>query len=429
MTSICHSQIQFAGCTIRPILEALAAQMDAPMVLLMPVPIPERSGDVELVTYVLWLHTCLYSYWLTAMAYSVHVPKPGALATNTWYSHDAAGYQASEKSMLEWGRTQFSEYQSKYRKRETLTKWTFFTATEERARRNLAANSGASSGTVANGTVATTDPIQLSSSHTNTNSSSFNTPLDNDFLPLDRGPLQFDDDLPATGEPLLPDRPDVDVMPLFTTTSSSSSPNPIVSVVQPSTEPQLTSIVPTTVSPPLPVPGTPLGRSLDGLAGDHTGEGFDPARQPPPSATTPSSRRQGLLASSLSDAFATPPRGDNIRLPPAFPTLDRSSTRNAPPMAATNLFQTPSGTTIPRELHSPPKTPNLGFINLPEHIQSLHDYFLTNPETNKPRAWHAQWIIAIREYISFEKRSGFPVRTFRSHTSNIRIRTNCSNLD
>lgn len=48
-----NSQIQYAGCTIRPILEALAAQMDAPMILLMPVPIPERSGDVEIVTYVL----------------------------------------------------------------------------------------------------------------------------------------------------------------------------------------------------------------------------------------------------------------------------------------------------------------------------------------------------------------------------------------
>lgn len=53
---------------------------------------------------------CGFTCLLTMLNLSVHVPKPGALVTDTWFAYDAEKYNESELSLLEWGRTQFSEH-------------------------------------------------------------------------------------------------------------------------------------------------------------------------------------------------------------------------------------------------------------------------------------------------------------------------------
>jgi hypothetical protein len=82
--------------------------MRSPVVILLPVPIPEKNGDIECLRCILALS--LQNSVYSSNFNSIHVNKPGALESATWHRQDPAGYEAAEKSLLTWAKTQFSEH-------------------------------------------------------------------------------------------------------------------------------------------------------------------------------------------------------------------------------------------------------------------------------------------------------------------------------
>jgi hypothetical protein len=46
------SQLQTAAQYLKPIVDSIAALMNVPVVMMMPVPIPEKNGEIECLRYV-----------------------------------------------------------------------------------------------------------------------------------------------------------------------------------------------------------------------------------------------------------------------------------------------------------------------------------------------------------------------------------------
>ncbi|KIM78650.1 hypothetical protein PILCRDRAFT_11106 [Piloderma croceum F 1598] len=83
-----YHQLQTAGKFLHPITETISSMMGVPVMIMMPVPIPEKNGEIK----------CL----------SVHVIKQGALTISTWHKQDPLGYKEAEKLLVAWAKTQFT---------------------------------------------------------------------------------------------------------------------------------------------------------------------------------------------------------------------------------------------------------------------------------------------------------------------------------
>lgn len=89
LTYLYHSQLQFVAQYVRPIADAIAAQMQASVSIVIVGPIPERNGEVE--------------------ARSVNVNWPGGLSTATWPTFDPLGFELASRSLVGYARANFCE--------------------------------------------------------------------------------------------------------------------------------------------------------------------------------------------------------------------------------------------------------------------------------------------------------------------------------
>ena len=249
----------------------------------------------------------------------------------------------------------------------------------------------------------TTTPLNVPVTSCKEPTNLFDTPtprfdifVDDPTTPLNEAIYPVDVPTPPLSERILLDEP---MTPLNEPVPPVDVPGPFVSVL-----------------PPPPIVAQPMDSALPPV--------LSPLAQPPyhlapatlaiplwpTGGHTVSNARTPTQSPFQQGQFTTPTRGSKSPpLPAAFMTAAPSPFQT--PARLSGIATVSSHTLTATAAHpvTPICTSHLGFIDLPAHIQLLHDYFLTNPETGIARAWNGQWLITVREYISFEKRSGFPV--------------------
>ncbi|KZP13324.1 hypothetical protein FIBSPDRAFT_960611 [Athelia psychrophila] len=90
-----HHQLHFVAQYVRPIADAIAAQMQASVSIQIVGPIPERNGEIK--------------------ARSINVNWPGGLSTATWPMFDPLGFEAATQSLVGYARANFTTEECKRR--------------------------------------------------------------------------------------------------------------------------------------------------------------------------------------------------------------------------------------------------------------------------------------------------------------------------
>lgn len=111
--------------------------------------------------------------------------------------------------------------------------------------------------------------------------------------------------------------------------------------------------------------------------------------------------------------LTTPKRPSTSEAGRRSPTPKRPSIGEAGRRSSASALTPASPLPVPS---SPAHTPHLGFVDLPAHIQAQHDYLLHNPVGGKLRLLGIQWVMCVREFISFEMRLGFVVSSDSFYT-------------